>query len=642
MVRGNLILSWILTLCLTVTVSFQCPAQTSATKESTSTPVSLRAKTLSRSRESAANEQIQRTTAILIITSLVNESERYSDQSLRVRTQARSADALWNVDETLARNLFLQAWKTAEKVDEAAEQAADDAKKNALRSRGVSVTMIPPAASLRSEVLGLAARRDPTLGNILIARLDEAKKPDNGFPDQMKASAEYPDPTEPRLAIAKRLEVALQLLNAGDVKQAKSFADPALGFATSPGIIFLCALRQKDSGGADKYYARLLARAASDPDAEATTVSLLSSYVFTPNYLVTATRRGRVANQFSDTTRSHDPSPELRARFFGVAAPILLRPPQPPDQDFSLAGRAGTYFTIARLLPMFEAYAPSYMPALNTQLAMLALDAPETFRNGQDAMLRVGLVSEASRGETVTDILDQLRGAATSAERDTLYVKAIREGATKGDPQIRQFAGKVEDNNLRERARSFADLAVVRNAISKNDVDAALGIVRNGYLASLHRVWAMGEIGRLLGNTDSSGAIQLLEDANAEAHRIGVGEPDRVYALSCVAIAFYSLDRFRSWSVASDAIKAANAVPGFTGEDTKLSARLRAKNIVAMISVDEPSFNIVNLFEMLARDDLQLALSTANGLSGEPSRAAASLAVARSVLEKKKTRAMRK
>jgi hypothetical protein len=641
MARKTLTLSWILALCFTVTASFPSQAQTSANREYSSARGLLKIKVPPKTRESDAIEQAQRATAIWIISSLVNESDRFEDQTLRVRTQARSADALWKVDETLARSLFLRAWKTAEKLDETSEQIAEEAKKKALQSRGTIVSMIPPAASLRSEVLSLAARCDPALGNIFIASLDEAKKPDRDSSDQVKALADFPDPTAPRLAIAKRLEIALQLLNAGDVKQAKAFADPALGFATSPGIIFLCALREKDSEAADKLYARLLTRAVNDRGSEATIVSLLSTYVLTPNYLVTATRRGRVSNQFGNAVQAN-PSPELRARFFDIAANILLRQLQPADQDITVAGRAGTYFTIARLLPMFEANAPNYVPALNTQLAMLALDAPETFRNGQEPMLRVGLVSDASAGNNVTDILDQLRGAESSAERDTLYVKAIREGANKSDPRIRQFADKIEDENLRERARSFADLVLVRNAISKKDVDAALSIVRNGYLVSLHRVWSMGEVARLLLNTDPAGAAQLLDEASAEAHRIDLGDPNRVYALSCVGSAFFAIDHFRSWDVATDVIKAANAVPGFTGEDAKISARLRVQNVIAMTSTKEPSFNIVNLFELLANDDLQLALSTANGLKGETSRAAATLAVARSVLDKQKTKAARR
>src|ERR1700686_705707 len=626
---------WVLTLCCAATICFQAPAQTSTATDYPLNREPSKTKAPSKVRESPAIDLAQRATAVSIINSLVDESERYKDQTLRVRTQARAADALWSVDQVRARELFLRAWKTAEKADEDGEQAAEEARKRALSTRGGGITMIPPAASMRSEVLGLAARRDPALGEILLAKLEEEKEREDGAAEQKTVPDSF-DPTEPRLAIAKRLEIALQLLNAGDVKEAKAFAEPALGYATSQGIIFLCLLRQKDSETADQLYAQLLALAANDPSADATAVSLLSSYAFTPTVLVTATKRGRVSNQFSETAQNYELSPGLRSNFFRIAAAILLRPPPLPSQDRSIAGRAGTYFTVARLLPVFDRYADNYVPALNAQLALLSPDAPETFTNGQDSMLRLGLGSEGPNRETVTEILNQLGGATNSAERDTLYVKAIRAGAASGDPRIREFADKIEDENLKESARAFADLAIVRRAISKKDVDGGLRIVRNGHLSPLHRVWALSEIGSLL-KSDPGRVSQLLDDAATEANRIDVGEANRVYALACVSASFFIIDRFRSWSVASDAIKAANAVPGFTGEDAKLSARLRTKNVISMISVDEPSFNIVNLFDLLSRDDLQLALNLANDLKEESPRAAATLTIASSILKKQKS-----
>ena len=75
-------------------------------------------------------------------------------------------------------------------------------------------------------------------------------------------------------------------------------------------------------------------------------------------------------------------------------------------------------------------------------------------------------------------------------------------------------------------------------------------------------------------------------------------------------------------------------MPGFTGEDAKLSARLRAKNVISMISIDEPSFSVATLFDLLSQDDLQIAMTLANGLKEESPRAVATLAVATSVLKK--------
>jgi hypothetical protein len=577
-------------------------------------------------REYKTAEQAKRTTAILIVISLVNESKRYSDETLRVRTQARSADILWNVDEPFARSLFLQAWSAAEKIDEAADEAVAEAKKKAVTNRG-GVTMVPLAPSLRSEILRFVARRDPKFGNMLIAKLDEESI------EETKTAPNYSDPTDPKIAVAKRLEVALQLLNNGDIKQAKAFAEPGLGFVTSPGMIFLCTLRQKDAEWADRQYAKLLGQAAGSPNAEALTVSLLSSYVLTPNYLVTATRRGRVANQFGDGAQTAEVPAQLRARFFDVAAPILLRPVQPPDRDQTVGGRAGAYFTIARLLPLFETYAPGYVAALNNQLQALSVDAPEIFRSRQDPMLRAGFASQTQSSDELVSTLDQIANAGSSSERDTLYVKAIRQGLSKGDNRIRQFAEKIENESLREQARSFTDLAAVRMALSTNDAEAGLQLVRNSYLQSLHRVWAMTEVARLIRKSNSQVALDLLDNADTEAHKIDMGDPNRVYALACVGAAFLEVDRLRAWAISTDVVKAANSIPGFTGEDAKLSSRLRSRNVIAMINADEPSFSISNFLTLLAGDDLQLALSTTNGLTGEPARATTTLALARAVLE---------
>lgn len=630
--------AWALALCWAASLSVQSHAQTSVAKEyPPSTKESYSAKAPSKDRESRVIVRGQRETAISIITSLADESERYRDLTLRTRTQTRAADALWSADEALARRLFLRAWETAEKVDKEAEQIAEEARKKFMSARGGGVTMIPPAANLRSEVLRFAVRHDRALGEGFLARLDEAKEQDDAASDPKNTALSFFDPTEPKLAIAKRLELAVQLLEAGDVKQAKAFADPALNYATSQGIIFLCALRQRDADSADKLYAKLLTQTVNDQTADATTVSLLSSYAFTPNLLVTATRRGRMANQLSDTMPTYDLSPELRANFFSVAVKILLRPLPPPDQDHTSAGRAGTYFTIVRLLPLFERYAISYVPALNEQLAVLAPDAPETFRNGEESMLKLGLVSDGTNRDALPAILNQLTSAANSIERDVVYVKAIRAAAMNRDSRIREFAEKIEDANLKGRARSFADFVAVRSAISKKDADEGLRIVHDGYLSQLHRVWALAEIARLLRKSDPARTIQLLNDAAAEANRINVGEPERVYALACIALNFFEIDRVRSWDAAFEVVKGANAVPGFSGEDGKLSALLRTRNIVAMISSDEPSFNVVNLFQLLARDDLQLSVSMADNLTGEAPRTAAKLAIARSILNMEKT-----
>lgn len=587
----------------------------------------------SQTSDDGALEQARRSRAVSIITSLVESSERFHDPTVRVRTQARAADALWSVDQVAARALFMRAWNSADKLDLEFEQVAQDARASALASRSGGSVMVPNAASLRSEVLALAARRDTSLGNWFVSKMEENDK--EGAPLNTVTGYSF-DPTQPAVAIVKRLEIAQQFLNAGEVKRAREFAGPALGYVTSPGMIFLCTLRTKDKEGADSFFGRLLNQASQDPRSDATTVSLMSSYALTPGLLVTLTRSGRIANQFGDTSQRADIPPSLRSAFFQMAGTVLLRPSPPPRQDFSSAGRAGTYFTIARLLPLFEQYAPAFVPALKTQLSALALDVPESLTSGQESMLRLGFTTNANSSESVDQILEQLTEKSSSEERNVVYVKAIRAGMGSADARMREWANSIEDKALKDRARAFVDFVLIRAALNKKDVESASRIILERHLPPLQQVWAQLELAHSLRRSEPERASQLLEDADEEAHKIPQGQPERAYALSGLATAFFTIDRFRSWTIASEVVKAGNAIPSFSGEETKLTARLRIKNVMCMVDHDEPSFNVANLFSLLATDDTETALSTANMLTSEALRAAAHLSIARAILERQK------
>lgn len=583
--------------------------------------------------EQAAFEQARRSTAISIITALVESSERFRDPAVRVRTQARAADALWNADPVSARMLFIRAWTNADTLDVEFERVAQEARTNALSNRGGGSVMIPNAASLRSEVLALAARRDTALGNFFVTKMEESEKRET---DQNLFASYSFDPTQPAAAIAKRLDIAQQFLNAGELSRAKEFADPALGYVTSPGMIFLSTLRPKDRDGADSLYARLLNQTTQDPRADATSISLLSSYAFTPGLLVTVTRSGRLSNQFGDSSQRADLSPTLRSAFFQTAGTVLLRPAPPPGQDSSSAGRAGTYFTIARLLPLFEQYAPAYVPSLQTQMAALALDVPEIFTTGQESMLRLGLSSEGSGPESVSQILEQLTAATSSDQRNVIYVKAIRAGMASADLRMKEWANSIEDKSLKERALAFVDFVLLRAALIKKDVEGASRIILDRHLPPLQQVWAQLELSRLLRRSEPERAGQLLEDADVEAHKIPMGQPERAYALTSLATTFFTIDRFRSWNIAAEVVKAGNAIPSFSGEEPKLTARLRIKNVMCMVDYDESSANIANLFSLLATDDAEEALSTSSSLTSDSLRAAAHLSIARTILDRKK------
>src|SRR6266481_1901583 len=63
-----------------------------------------------------ARERREQARSLLI--SLASDARSFRDQTLRARSLARIADALWDVDAEQGRTLFRRAWEAAETADQ--------------------------------------------------------------------------------------------------------------------------------------------------------------------------------------------------------------------------------------------------------------------------------------------------------------------------------------------------------------------------------------------------------------------------------------------------------------------------------------------------------------------------------------------
>src|SRR2546421_7841869 len=116
--------------------------------------------------ERIAKERRDNAQALLI--SLAADAGRFTDQTLRARTQARIADVLWSADPDRARAMFRKAWESAEIVDQEAQRKLQEEIKQQQARGGSSVAVSAPP-NIRGEILRLAARRDRALGEELLA-----------------------------------------------------------------------------------------------------------------------------------------------------------------------------------------------------------------------------------------------------------------------------------------------------------------------------------------------------------------------------------------------------------------------------------------------------------------------------------------
>lgn len=585
------------------------------------------ARTAARERADPVAEQ-RRNTAVSLLTTLADEAKSYRDSSLRARVLARAADSLWASETERARALFYRAWEAAVAADEESARRMEEDIRKQQQTTGTAAVTSPP--NLRNEVLRLAAKRDRTLGEEFLKKIEETKE------REAANNSLNRDPWMASASQSLRLRLATQLLQDGDVERALQYADSIPVSVSVDSISFLSALREKNAAAADQRYAAMLARAEVDPASDANTVSGLSSYAFTPFLYIVFQPRGG-ASQIA--RRGPTPPPDLpaglRKAFFNTAAQILLRPSPPAEQDTTSAGRIGKYLAIKRLLPLFEQHAPERVAEMRVQMTALMSDVPDTFRTGENRAVTRGIVPEDNARDPMQAMEERLNRAEDAAERDSIYADMASSLAGSGDARARDLVDKIEDAELRRQTRGYTDFEYLDNALQKKDVPEAIRIARSGELANIQRVLGLTQAARLLIKTERERAVELLEEALGVARRIGGSEVERPRALTAISSVFIEADRSRAWELISEVVKAGNSAEGFTGDDARVGSMLRFKNGVVMRNSSATDFDLLGVFRSLAKIDLYPAIEAAKNFTNEVPRANAILAIARTVLEEK-------
>jgi hypothetical protein len=618
----------------------------------------------------------RRATAVQLLNSLADEARSFRDPNLRARVQAQTADALWETEPERARALFRRAWDAAEQADlenvrrqrgeEQQRAAGAGVQRNeevrAVGGRPAGLATLLGLPQMRSEVLRLAARRDRALGEEFLSKLEEARRQDErslsadavagaasapgGAPAPAAGAPAAPprDPNEVSPADARRLRLAMQFIEEGDLERAVQFAVPALNLGTvnTTAVEFLVNLREKDATVADQQFLALLTRAAADPATNANSVLILSSYVLTPHLYISFGPSGMNSSQRRGEIRTPDIPASVRTAFAQFASRVLLRPLPPPDQDPRGYQRGLTYFVIGRLLPFFEQTLGDGAAALRAQLTALSPDIPQARRDEMEDDMRRGFVPDSQRaGENLQQALDSAARATDPAQRDRYHLRAALIASRQADPKARDYADKIDDAGLRQQARSFVAFTFLNHAVRRNDGAEVFRLAASPDLTHTQRTWAYTEAARLLLKDDRPRALESLEAAFAAARQIDAEDSDRPRAIVAVATQYAEADRGRAWELMAEAVKAANAAPDFTGSDAGMAARVQSGGMSSIMNFPAPTFDLTGVFQTLGRDDMNRAVALAQTFTHESPRAVATLAVARAVLEERKPAAPR-
>jgi hypothetical protein len=599
------------------------------------------AETAARNLESERLLAERRANAQSLLINLAVDARHFTDDTLRARSLARIADMLWKSDREQSRSLFRSAWDAAETADmKSRDQLMEDIRRQQTRTRGGYSFAEPP--SLRREVVGLAARRDRALGEEFLSKYAEQKARETA--EEKRASGD--DPTKQRLSLAQ------DMVNEGNFERALQYADPVLGSINMHSVSFLARLRERNAGAADERYAALLGSAQTNSQADANTVSLLASYIFTPSRYVVFFPEGGASGQLGGPTSPANVSAELRAAFFRAATTILQRPLS------SAPGQASDaqYLAVKRLLPLFEQFAPAEaVAALRAQLERLGAVASNTARTRNDQFMHSGLDSgptsadanQATRTENEPnkpppdreqEYLERRDRARTPAERDRINVQLALLMVDKDDRRAHEYIDKVDDLELRNAARAYVDASIAWNLLSRKDLARVFELVKNGDLTHFQKSWLLsGTAARNdIARSDREQFMALIELAATEARRMETSDPDRPRAFFAIANAVMSVNRSAAWDVMGEAIKAANSADKFTGADGQIAFRLNIEGLNSGHQHLFSDFDVAGIFAKLANEDYDRAVELASGLQNPAPRAHATIAIVKTVSEEKK------
>jgi hypothetical protein len=567
----------------------------------------------------------RRSNAQSMLVTLAADAAKFTDSTVRARTLARVADQLWESDEERARSLFRAAWEAAGIAEKEVNERYEKYQQQRETTTGFS--SLPSLPRVRREVLRLATKRDRSLGEeFLKAQLKERDESAKGSDDD----ADF--------LIRQRVDVARQLLDADQIEQALQFADPVLGTINIATVDFLSSLREKNAVAADERYAAMLGLANANPKSDANTVSVLSSYLFTPHSFYKFDKGGTFTSNMAGNHTLPTVTPALQLAFFRAAVAIFLRPLAPPALEQNSAGHDGHYLVIKRLMPLFEQRAPVELTnALRARLEVLSALTSKAVRDrDDDDLVREGIRPDQRMENWEQSLLDQLDHARNSAERDKLHFDLAMFYAGKGELRARDYVDKIDETDLRNNARTYIDTRLADNAVHKRDVPRIMELIRTGQFAHVQKVRLLTVAATLIAKSEPAQALTLVDLAATEARRIGGLDPDSPRAFFAVANATLVVNRAAVWEAMSEAVKAANSAENFGGEDGELSFSMTFKGMSWSQTENVPEFDVDGIFARLANYDYDKAIELAQGLTRDAPRAVATIAIARAILSEKK------
>lgn len=607
-------------------------------------------------------EEIRRAKALVLLEETAERARSVSDLFYRARVQALAADALWPYERQNARAIFRRAWDAATASDKAeqeeAEREAASETDSGSNSDSKAASSSLDFTEARDEVLAKAAARDAQLVKIFLREMlaeKESKVDEKGAGENASAGgAERRSPWgELSAGGRRRLALAYEMMYEENSERAAEIAEPVIVEGISADLmVFLLQLRTQNAPAFDALYARLLERVWAQASVSVNEVLLLSTPIVSPDLLVVFDEGGSVQfrsvtyNRFvwSNTRLSPSNEKEARDHFSQLAARTLLRA---PSSGNATTEAVAFYFAIGRLLPFFEREAAQYAPELRARATTLASEIETSRREQVAAQQSLERLTPRNRTDPLGSYLERLDSAGSEAKRKRVLIEIVMAAARQRLwDRAQSYADKLEDLNTRQSALSFikasriADISNTYEKDKEEDFESFVKFVSAADVPPVMKVLGYAQTAMIASRKGAAKrALELLNMAEYEAGRTQAGTEQRAAAYAFMLGTAARVDKARAWDFLAEFVRTANALEDFRGDDMALEVQIgdgATDESAATVRIEPKSFHLDEIFATMAQIDFDRAIAEARTLGKDVPRALASLAVARSALEREK------
>jgi hypothetical protein len=543
------------------------------------------------------------------------------DPVVRIRSYALIAEALWELDQPLARRLFRTAFEETRQIPVPE------------RPKGVRAWLgsTRDPDKLRQEILAKVSKLDPTFAIELAKSVEVEKRESEEL--QKEATSEVLD--RRRATGSERARALMNLANLLLEKDPESAAEAAAAVlsegVTQPFVQFLMRLRQKDPARADRLFLQALQTTTRNVPPRLYELIPLGSYVAS---------EWRLPMRFSVGGEPPPVNPSNAARYLSVLLDSLAQYVEIAVNPALASGLArADWFTGPRELhhiltairPHVQEYLPDRVPLVDALLNQLAIQ--------QSAQPRVEVeTAEAGRTrspeERFTHLLQRAERTRDVEERDALLFQAISQALSDGKfetaasvvPRLSDLTQRAEVSDYvyytwAERALSDGDLETARRSASEVNNPERLAVL-------------FGAIARRLeAQKDKETALLLLQEAATRIQRLPTS-PEKGRALMLLVEALLPLDADRAFEMFAYAISSLNA-PGVLAESLGANFQFNFKGMGLVIGVAERDIMLMleRVITALTTTDPARTSALLTGVENPPLRLIAQLAYARRHLE---------